>query len=245
MMNQRNVLDRYDPANYDITVMNLTEYMETQLINQIVVPDWIWGVQIDWAPQYGNSISIGFVFDKSIEPTLHGEAFGNGWEYRDRAYICEDDRGLCDCHYAKPLREDSKLGWVTPQEDGYGGRHFKIKMKDGRDATLRGPWHGGAPAGYHEMIHAFAKERGASNVQHSFMFGLYMKQDLFYSALSTITDELVLINSQFHQEYNYQGKMKRQEARTAFGAAKHPIPKDAWSKEFRGSMPSRQLIWRK
>lgn len=39
----------------------------------------------------------------------------------------------------------------TRQEQGFGGAHIDMKMIDGTEVTLRGPWHGGAPAGYIEV----------------------------------------------------------------------------------------------
>ena len=41
---------------------------------------------------------------------------------------------------------------ATEQQQGYGGAHIGIKMVDGTDMVLRGPWHGGAPLGYVEVI---------------------------------------------------------------------------------------------
>ena len=40
--------------------------------------------------------------------------------------------------------------WCTSKSQGFGGAHFDITMEDGREATLIGPWHGGAPEGYTE-----------------------------------------------------------------------------------------------
>lgn len=40
--------------------------------------------------------------------------------------------------------------WATRQEEGFGGTHIDITMTDGREVTLRGPWHGGPPNGYVE-----------------------------------------------------------------------------------------------
>lgn len=37
---------------------------------------------------------------------------------------------------------------ATTQQQGYAGRHYWLKMKDGTDLVLRGPWWGGKPDGY-------------------------------------------------------------------------------------------------
>lgn len=39
---------------------------------------------------------------------------------------------------------------ATEKQAGYGGRTFWIKLKDGREMALRGPWHGGPPVGWTE-----------------------------------------------------------------------------------------------
>lgn len=41
----------------------------------------------------------------------------------------------------------------TPQEQGFGGSHIHITMTDGAEVVLRGPWHGGAPAGFVECAY--------------------------------------------------------------------------------------------
>ena len=40
---------------------------------------------------------------------------------------------------------------VTTEQSGFGGSGFMLKMMDGTDRLLRGPWHGGAPKGYVEV----------------------------------------------------------------------------------------------
>ncbi len=40
------------------------------------------------------------------------------------------------------------VGWATPQDRGFGGSDFPIKLDDGRWLILRGPWCGASPPGY-------------------------------------------------------------------------------------------------
>jgi hypothetical protein len=40
---------------------------------------------------------------------------------------------------------------VTTKQGGFGGDHYPLNMQDGSLLVLRGPWHGGAPAGYVEV----------------------------------------------------------------------------------------------
>lgn len=49
------------------------------------------------------------------------------------------------------LRREAKEIDATTQQDGFGGSGYMLRMADGSDRLLRGPWHGGAPAGYVEV----------------------------------------------------------------------------------------------
>lgn len=236
-------VDWRQPENYNITVQTVQEYAAARGVELTdTIPDWIWGLRIDWAKGYDSSISFGLVFDKAIEPTMHGEAFGNGWEYRDGFYFCEDERGFCDGHYAQPLREDPKLGWVTPQEDGYGGRHFKIKMKDGRNATLRGPWHGGAPAGYHEFVHIYTDTPGKCGI--TFLFGLYVKSSLFLSCINKFAPEMVVVTSQQKGTYKVGTTQKEHRILVEFAPKDMALPKVCWPKEYLDGQERYPIRWR-
>lgn len=49
------------------------------------------------------------------------------------------------------VRREAKEIDATTQQDGFGGSGYMLRMADGSDRLLRGPWHGGAPAGYVEV----------------------------------------------------------------------------------------------
>lgn len=239
------VVDWRQPENYHINVQTIDEYATSLGVVLVKdIPDWIWGLRIDWAKGFDSSVSFGLVFDKAIEASMHGEAFGNGWEYRaqEGLYICEDARGFCDGHYAKPLYEDPKLGWVTSQDQGYGGRHFKIKMKDGRDATLRGPWHGGAPQGYHEFVHNYTDVHGKCGI--TFMFGLYVKSELFLGCIKAFAPEMVVVSSQQKGTYQTHAGIKEHRQVIEFAPKDMAIPKVCWPKDYLDGQERYPIRWR-
>ena len=51
-------------------------------------------------------------------------------------------------HYSAEFTEM----FATTRQEGFGGRHFHLNMKDGSTLVLRGPWHGGAPIGWTDLI---------------------------------------------------------------------------------------------
>ena len=67
--------------------------------------------------------------------------------------------GTLKCHPRIIKNELEPGGWVdierlcTRQEQGFGGSHYDLVMLDGTEVTLRGPWHGGAPAGYLDVAY--------------------------------------------------------------------------------------------
>lgn len=52
---------------------------------------------------------------------------------------------------ALPLRLDVREMRFSSEQGGFGGDHYEMTMVDGTQLILRGPWHGGAPAGYVEV----------------------------------------------------------------------------------------------
>lgn len=88
----------------------------------------------------------------------------------------------------------------TTQQDGYGGRHFWIKLDDGRDLILRGPWHCGAPAGYRAITTVdmdYAKQHGISGRRSPWWknlgcFGLALREDVYIAVLSRFVAHLPL-----------------------------------------------------
>jgi hypothetical protein len=67
----------------------------------------------------------------------------------------EGDKSLArlkECGLFSPAATvEVKASPATTQQQGYGGAVSWITLEDGRELALRGPWHGGAPAGYVEV----------------------------------------------------------------------------------------------
>lgn len=66
---------------------------------------------------------------------------------------------------------------ATTQQQGFGGAHYDLTMEDGRTVVLRGPWHGGAPAGFVEV----ASTHGG---------GVFITDDLFMKLLARFCPEM-------------------------------------------------------
>lgn len=101
--------------------------------------------------------------------------------------------------------ENPKGEWVeverlcTRQEQGFGGSHYDLKMEDGSDVTLRGPWHTSAPKGYTEVAYVdpHASWRGRSRRPQRWfnmtgMGGLYVRDDVFIAIMSKFAPHIEL-----------------------------------------------------
>lgn len=100
----------------------------------------------------------------------------------------------------KMIRADSlhavvKTLNVTAQQDGFGGDGYLLQMVDGSEYLLRGPWHGGAPAGFVEVtLYDMTQEPNPWEVKkrrhrpwnkRSGSGSLYIREDLFLRIVST------------------------------------------------------------
>lgn len=139
------------------------------------LPEWVKDCRVDWMVGYSNRPKLYVLCDERV---YEGEWL---YEYfpKQKAYIAKlDDRLRIHYHsellseidheiefvgwgqgpgihgktpgFGERLRKTMKV-WATGKSQGYGGRGFQIKMADGRDALLRGPWHGCPPTGYQEV----------------------------------------------------------------------------------------------
>lgn len=133
------------------------------------VPDWC--LDADTHYLFGDSAKY------SNRPKLHLKVKQGCEHWEPELYDYDERRGFyytlsgddrMHGYYHKPLRPQTvsvsekvegkwqqieKEVWATPQEEGFAGRHFHIKMRDGRDAILRGPWHGCPPAGWVDVTY--------------------------------------------------------------------------------------------
>jgi hypothetical protein len=82
---------------------------------------------------------------------------------------------------------------ATTQQSGFGGDHYWLTMDDGEPLVLRGPWHGGAPAGYVEVSFVDMDYRGNQEnrwnrkrpwFRRSATAGLYLTEDLFFRIIA-------------------------------------------------------------
>lgn len=134
------------------------------------VPTWVTGANVDWMDGCGNAPSVKI---KTVGP-VHEWADQRFEKVGKNAYVARHKDGRAVVHYhggpvslikMKDKRSEfvrdvlagrrSELPDVevmaTTAQDGYGGAHYWLKMLDGSDLVLRGPWHGGAPDGYVEL----------------------------------------------------------------------------------------------
>lgn len=81
------------------------------------------------------------------------------------------------------VREDVA---VTEQQNGFGGSHYEVRMEDGSTVLLRGPWAGGAPPGYVEVIavNVEQKEYHAGDWTRNYSSTVFLSENLFFRALS-------------------------------------------------------------
>ena len=103
----------------------------------------------------------------AVAPDGRAEAYYHDSALRPtmlRRFRCDDGR-LLQYRPSEPRDNPSSPyvlspgEWVeverlaTTQQEGFGGAHIDIIMADGTEATLRGPWHGGAPEGFVETAY--------------------------------------------------------------------------------------------
>lgn len=111
------------------------------------LPKWMSGLHIDWMMQYANSPHI--VFRAKYEPMPEDVL----WEQGPKGRYFREHEGIVEqLWHQGPLTCMENGEWQTPKENGFGGRTFTVNLKDGRIVHLRGPWFGGCPEGYSELV---------------------------------------------------------------------------------------------
>lgn len=80
---------------------------------------------------------------------------------------------------------------VTTQQQGYAGRGIRILRDDGQYVMLRGPWHIGAPSGYHSVTATdcskpdpWLQRMGRKWWQRTGCFGLSLKTETLINIVS-------------------------------------------------------------
>lgn len=142
------------------------------------VPVWAKDLWIEWMDEYSNAPSYviksaGNLYSWSDKRYAHEGSRFMAVSDDGRASVYYQDGPLHFDSVRRFRTADGKLHvyppqenhravageWVevqrlcTRQEKGFGGSHIDITLLDGTEATLRGPWHGGAPNGFVEFAY--------------------------------------------------------------------------------------------
>lgn len=87
----------------------------------------------------------------------------------------------------------------TGQERGFGGAHIDLVLDDGREVTLRGPWHGGCPEGFVEVSYvdtthdaSFGWFRKRPWHQRGGIGGLFLSEAAFLPIFATYAPHMLL-----------------------------------------------------
>lgn len=153
------------------------------------MPSWLKDAHIDWMEPYSCPPSI------TLKTNSEAREWENKtWRAANGRYIAESDDGrACQLSHSGELTwcEDHKA-FITPRQEGFGGSNWPIKLDDGRDVILRGPWDVGGPAGYLPVSYVYpdAKWRGRPGAdkrpwfQQTAMAGLHLSTDLYIRVLA-------------------------------------------------------------
>lgn len=144
------------------------------------LPEWAKGLHIDWCEQYANSPDLTLKTNSNLRdwPNQQFERIGDMFiaKHPDgraeiyyqggalsvvklKRFRAADGTIKCHPRIIQNVFKCEPGEWVeverlcTRQEQGFGGAHYDIEMTDGRQVTLRGPWHGGCPPGYVELAY--------------------------------------------------------------------------------------------
>jgi len=132
------------------------------------LPEWVKDIHVDWHDGFSNGPSYWLRVTHDI-----GDWPGKVWRKEGDYYRAYNPDGYIEqhCHNGRvtptlvkawrnpdgtlcQYRGDEGGAWVeemfnaTTQQEGYAKRHFWLKMEDGSDLVLRGPWSTGCPEGY-------------------------------------------------------------------------------------------------
>lgn len=166
------------------------------------LPDWLLGAHINWMDEWGNAPRI----------TLKTTPEVGRWErvyqrignhYRSTA----KDGRMHELFHNGPVavRDLGKGRYArcTTKQEGFGGNEYCLKMADGQETILRGPWAGGPPEGWGEAAYVDLGSSWRHSVKPSsrhwrpwFQWtacaGLFFSNDLLVRALSRFCPHIEL-----------------------------------------------------
>lgn len=169
------------------------------------LPPWAKGLHIDWMDKWSNPPRYIIKADRELRDWENKVFVKEGSRYmavtpdgRAEVYYHEGrvSRGTALRWENGGRRRVEVQGWVTTQQEGFGGSHFPVFLAAadepqlvGQTVYLRGPWHGGAPHGFVECsYHAPAAWRGPHRPgsrwwrpwwQQTAVGGLFITEDLW------------------------------------------------------------------
>jgi hypothetical protein len=124
---------------------------------------------------------------------------------------------------------------ATTQQGGYGGDGYELTMLDGSVLILRGPWHGGAPAGYVEVTAWDRSTYKPSRWDRSRRWhrrggtaGLYITEDLFLRIVARFIPEAPVLRVQ----HSYGTRLEL--TRAEWGRPKEAVYEDERQRSGRG-----------
>jgi hypothetical protein len=166
--------------------------------------------RIDWMQQFANPPSLYILVDKM--PTVHQ------YEQRGPLYFGENDGLVNFFAYSKP-------------DQGYGGREFKLMMKDGSIKVLKGPWSSRAAvmngAGFTPCQEvAITDDPCTWNRGHTF-YGSSVTLEVFKQAMALLPEADIVIQHEKDSPKNYRYEIVRKgmtfDQSQAFKHCKHAL----------------------
>lgn len=181
------------------------------------IPGWAKGLHVDWMDGFMNSPSITLKtntdlrdwgakrFEKAGSRFMARHSDGRAEVYYHAGAIRMEELQRWN-HHAKVM--EKYQAFATTQQSGFGGHHYPLEIGPvtdrselrGQTVVLRGPWHGGCPAGYAEAAYRDVS-RPPSRARPGSQFwrpwhqqvaigGLYLTNDLFLRLLARFQPHL-------------------------------------------------------
>jgi hypothetical protein len=166
------------------------------------LPVWLKDAAVDWMDEWGSPPRVKFLVDRDL------------WAWPSKVYTKDGncytalsgDGRMHQLWHGGPVAVrdigDGRYVRCTTREEGFGGASYVLMLDDGQEITLRGPWAGGAPAGWNEVSYvdenaswrAFDKDRHWT--KWTATAGVFFSHDLVVAALSRFCPQvrLALVN---------------------------------------------------